>query len=468
MRLRFLFILIPALLMVTPGCSSVDMDRTGVIRMAEGVYALVSGGESFEENLGSNTGFVIGSDAVLVVDSGYTPEHAARLLREIRKVTDLPVKYLVNTHYHPVNVWGNSVFSEEGAVILARPETAENMKASFPGYMQYYKNSNPGRYRKLKGIQLALPDSFMSGKRMEIDLGGREVVLEYFGPAHTAGDCLVYVPECEILFSGGVVSNGYHPNMGDPGADFKNWIETLNELAGDEISYIVPGEGRVCGKDRIPLEKDYIESMLEVCADSIRKGVPVSRLISTLRPATVIPEAKMYRHRTIFPYNVRAVFLELLPDMVHPDFKMDFPRGFRIGGGGGGDRVGRMHWVREGEIYQEIEVQWQPSSRETILSQDVYSRAYAFNSSSGRREMKIEGDRKINLGGEQRPAVYGRWADSIVNVGGRGYWTLSMTVRGGKLYTVNCLVQAGRDEQLARERLAGLESVLSSFTLKDE
>ena len=462
---RFAGIFLSALLFVILGCSRVDLDKPGVIRLDEGIYALVSRDASFEENLGSNMGFIVGTEAVLAVDSGYTPEHASKLLREIRKVTDLPVRYLVNTHYHPVNTWGNSVFRENGAVIISRPETAREMENSYPSYMQYYEVSNPERYRELEGVKLTLPDSLMDSGKFTLDLGGRKVILEHFGPAHTAGDCLVYVPGSGVIYSGGLISNGYHPNLADPGADYENWIKVLDRLWETDINYIVPGEGKVCRKDQIELEKSYIENLTTACADSIRRGVPLRRLISTLQPGKIAAGAGSFQHQNIFSYNITAVFLSLLPEIVRTDFNLDLPEGFSLGGGGGGEKVGRMHWFRNMQLYEEIEVQWQPTAREKVISQDVYSRAYNFRTSSGERDLNVEGDREIDLGGEMVKAVYGNWTERRVNLGSRGFWILAMTVRDGKLYTINCLVRTGSDPRVARSRLRELEKVLSSFTL---
>ncbi|MBD3178947.1 MAG: MBL fold metallo-hydrolase [Candidatus Latescibacteria bacterium] len=468
MKIRFTLSIVSILLVIVLGCTKVNMDSTGLVKLGEGVYALVAESESFADNLGTNRGFVIGSEAVLVIDPGYTPEHAGALLARVRELTDLPVKYAVNTHYHPVNVWGNSVFREQGAVIIARPETASYMEETFPGYMEYYRSSKPARYEQIKDVQLTLPDSLMTGERQVVDLGGRRVILQHFGPAHTAGDCLVSIPECGVLFPGGIISNGYHPNMADPGADFDNWIEILDRLSGAEISYVVPGEGRLCGRKQIGREKAYIRNLTEACADSIRKGVPLRRMISTLNPGAIIPEAENYGHRNIFSYNINKVFLNLLPEIVQPDFRLDLPEGFTLGGGGGGESVGRMHWFRSLQIYEEVEVQWQPTSRETILSQDVYTRGARFKTSSGDRKMSITGDKKIDLGGEKVTAVHGRWADSITSVGATGFWTLTTTIRDGRLYTFNCLVRVGKDDDAARERLIQLEKVLSTFRLAGE
>src|ERR1700722_5888207 len=86
-------------------------------QLGQGVWAAIS---SPEGKAGSNAGFVIGSDGVLVVDTFEDPAAAEALLKEIRTKTQLPVRYVVNTHYHLDHVAGNGVYKDAGAVILAQ------------------------------------------------------------------------------------------------------------------------------------------------------------------------------------------------------------------------------------------------------------------------------------------------------------------------------------------------------------
>src|SRR5215467_13446797 len=99
-------------------------------KLADGVYAAISGDGS---KAGSNAGFVVGSNSVLVVDTFVTTAAARDLLAEIRKVTNLPIRFVVNTHYHLDHTGGNAVFAETGATILAHRNVrawlrTENMK----------------------------------------------------------------------------------------------------------------------------------------------------------------------------------------------------------------------------------------------------------------------------------------------------------------------------------------------------
>ena len=229
---------------IAAGCSrQADISGTGLIRLDERVYAWIAPGPSSVEGLGANSGFIVGDESVLVVDSRFSYNHARQLLEAIRSITDLPVSYLVNTHYHPDHVWGNSIFRAEGAIILARPETKIEMERFSPIYRDYYRDRKPDVFEMIKDVEPALPDSFVADE-LRLDLGGIEAVVTYFGPGHTAGDLVVAVPSRRIVFTGGLVSNGYHPNMGDQGADFENWLITLDRLDDAQPKIVVPGQGQ--------------------------------------------------------------------------------------------------------------------------------------------------------------------------------------------------------------------------------
>ena len=148
MKKRFGLAVVMAGALLGIHCSKGDIPSgTGLVKVADNVYAFIAGGPSAAEGLGANSGFVVGRDAVMVIDSRQTPELAGTLYEAIRTVTDLPVKYVVNTHYHPDHTWGNSVFRDRGAVIIARPETRDAIEKYTPVYMEYYRDQKPETWR---------------------------------------------------------------------------------------------------------------------------------------------------------------------------------------------------------------------------------------------------------------------------------------------------------------------------------
>jgi glyoxylase-like metal-dependent hydrolase (beta-lactamase superfamily II) len=456
-----LLLLLPGAFVVS-GCGKKNPTATGLVKLTDRVYAMIASGPTAAEGLGANSGFVVGNDGVLAIDSRFTPQLAGGLLTAIRSVTSLPVKYVVNTHYHPDHAWGNMVFKAQGAVIVARPETRAALLKYSPVYLAFYQEHAPETYELIRNVQVVPPDTTF-GDETEIDLGGVKVALRYFGPAHTAGDCVVIVPKDKVAFVGGLVSNGYHPNMGDPGADFDNWIATLEKLRAAKLAHIVPGQGKVCGAEELAIESRYIATLRNQCEQDIRKMVPLEQAVGSID----IPGAEGYLQPNLLPFNVQAVYRRDMARVVRPDFAIDLPEEFQIEDGGGNPRLGFIRWkapLQEGSL--EIDTQWKVTSSREVIAQDIADVVTRY-ARTGNVDMKIEGSKRIGVGGEKAIASYGSWSyKNVTGLPGRGLWTWTLVIRGDKIYSLRLSVDAGRDRKKALENMAYLEKLASTFRIK--
>jgi len=187
-----------------------------------------------------NTGIIIGDDAVLVADTQATPAMAADVIRRIREVTDKPIKYVVLTHYHAVRVLGASAYQPQQ--IIASQDTydliverGEQDKASEIGRF-------PRLFRNVETVPAGLtwPTMTFTGK-MTLWLGKLEVQLLQLGRGHTKGDTVVWLPQERALLSGDLVEFDATPYAGD--AYFKDWPQTLDNLAALKPKALVPGRG---------------------------------------------------------------------------------------------------------------------------------------------------------------------------------------------------------------------------------
>jgi len=451
-----------AALFLHAGCGKRDIDKTGLVKLSGKVYAMIATGPAPVEGLGANSGFVVGSKGVLVVDTRYTGALANELLAAIRAVTDAPIAYVVNTHYHPDHAWGNMVFKEQGAVIVSRPETREALIKYSPEYLEFYKARSEGAYAMLSDVRVVAPDTVF-GDETEIDLGGVKVVLRFFGAAHTAGDAVVIIPKEKVAFTGGLLSNGYHPNLGDPGADFDNWITTLDRLGGMRVRHFVPGQGKVCGKDAVRAQKKYIETLRRECTAAIKKMTP----LETAAASIAVPGADGYLQPNLFPFNVQAVYRFEIPRVTKPDFTLALPEGFQIIDGGGGPKMGRIRWSARNEAgYLEIEVQWKPTARGEVIPQDIAEQVAKYIESSERR-LAIEGTRRMDIGGEEAVTSYGLWQvkPEFGSLGG-GRWAWAQIVRDGRLYSIQLATDGGNIPSKDEANMVLLEKIAGSFTMK--
>ncbi len=220
-------------------------------KLADGVYAAVSPDRS---KAGSNAGFVVGSNGVLVVDTFVGVDPAKELLGEIRKITNLPIRYVVNTHYHLDHTGGNAVFAEAGATIVAHRNVrpwlrTENLKFFGP---------TPKPEDKSRVDALVLPDMVYSDA-VDLYLGSRLIQVRYM-LGHTGGDSVVLVPDANVIFGGDLIWQHHLPNLID--ASTQPWIQTLDKLLAEHpTATFVSGHGDVATPADVHDFRDYLNTL---------------------------------------------------------------------------------------------------------------------------------------------------------------------------------------------------------------
>jgi glyoxylase-like metal-dependent hydrolase (beta-lactamase superfamily II) len=255
-----------------------------------GVYAAIDGpaGRS-----GSNAGFVIGDDGVLVIDSFYDPEAAKALLAQIRLLTPKPVRYVVNTHYHVDHVGGDAVFREAGAVIIAH----RNVRGWVRTENGHLFGDHPTAAQRDQIAALALPDLVTDGA-LTVWLGDRRVDIRTVR-GHTGGDLVVSVPGARILFCGDLLWRRVSPNIID--GTVSRWIATLADFqagSGAAATTFVPGHGDVATLADVAALQAYLGDLTDFTAQARAAGLTADSLT-----ATVLPRMKAkYGDWTAFGY----------------------------------------------------------------------------------------------------------------------------------------------------------------------
>lgn len=190
---------------------------------------------------GSNAGFVIGPEAVLVVDTFESSTAAQKMLEAIREKTHLPVRYVVNTHYHLDHVAGNAVFAQSGATVMAQDNVRSWIRTE---NLKFFSEKITPKQRKWVD-DLYLPDvTYAQGAAAYIGINRGEVLRVM--PGHTGGDTIIYDPQANVVFCGDLFWNHALPNLIDASTDA--WVQTLNVLLHDYPSAtFVPGHGEKVG-----------------------------------------------------------------------------------------------------------------------------------------------------------------------------------------------------------------------------
>jgi cyclase len=267
-------------------------------KVAEGVYCATSSETAYYV---ANSAIVVGDESVLVVDSGATPSGARALVQAVRTVSDRPIRYLVDTHFHFDHAFGNAAFGAETVIVgheatraLLGPEALRGR--TYRGFV----DPLPSRIERLRAQAVAepsaekrrdlaaqaealeayvkelatltlVPPKLTFSERASVDLGHREVQLLFLGRGHTAGDVVVFLPRERILCSGDFF-NGYIGYMGDAYVD--EWADSLDHLAQLDFETVIPGHGApFTGKARIALVQACLRDLWRQVVDLRRAGV---------------------------------------------------------------------------------------------------------------------------------------------------------------------------------------------------
>lgn len=289
-----------------------------IVKVADGVYAAIGRGGVF-----SNGAFIVNRDDVLVVDTHLRPSWAKDLIAEIRKITDNPVRYVVNTHWHNDHVQGNqtyvSVFgpgveyiaqhtAREDMVSKAIPNVQDQLNKDLPDRIARTEKtladgkgpdgtpltgqaranlsarvaSDKAYLEELKSVQIALP-TITFERSLVLYKPERTIHILFFGKGHTRGDVAVYLPRERVVITGDLLTNGI-PFMRD--AYPSQWIGTLDSVRNLDWDTAVTGHGGVQkGKEQVDRLLAYMKEMVAAVKEAIGKGVTLEAARKNIDPA---------------------------------------------------------------------------------------------------------------------------------------------------------------------------------------
>ena len=246
--------------------------------LGHGIYAAI---DNPKGEAGANAGFVVGDDGVAVIDTFENAPAAQALLGEIRMVTKLPIRFVVNTHYHLDHVAGNAVFAKEGAVIVAHRNVpawihTENLKF-------FGKNITPEQKSQVEN--LATPNMLFDSST-ELRLGSVALRVEFF-PGHTGGDSIVVVQQDKsaVVFCGDLFWRQTLPNLID--ASTLPWMETLStftRFSAESPIVFIPGHGDPGNASDVAAFRGYLSDLREWVSGAKKDGKTGAALVDAVLP----------------------------------------------------------------------------------------------------------------------------------------------------------------------------------------
>ena len=301
-------------LLLTAYCLFAAGSRYGVVEVKPHVFVWVP--EDIIEQDGDlrfsragNAGFILAADEVVVVNTTNTPFHAREVLYEIRRRTDQPVKYVINTSSEPDQMLGNEVFVDQQATIISTSET----QAEIRSYQRDLLRAERGDLKlqaRMRGIHPTVPNQTFDHETT-MRAGDQELRLLTLPGAVSSGDAAVLLPKAKVLFLGDLYENGYFPQIGP--RDVRGWIETLRQVEGWDVEIYVPGHGDPSGKKELVEFRQFLEWLMAEVRTRIQEGKTLEQVKSEL-----LPFAYHWHAPELGPRAVEAVYRQLAPPLPKP------------------------------------------------------------------------------------------------------------------------------------------------------
>lgn len=287
---------------MTVACAVATAAPLQMHEIAPGVYVHQGAHQDFDDaNYDgdiANIGFVVGKQAVAVIDTGGSFDIGSALAQAVAKTTELPIRYVINTHVHPDHILGNAAFADDNVRFVGHAQLAAVMYESQDAYLR----EAPARADGGKN-SLVLPTIKIS-EPQRLDLGGRTLLLQSWGPAHSTTDLTVLDEQTETLWTGDLLFTERTPSID---GDVKGWIQAIQAIQQKPVARLVPGHGP-SPKDQAAAwdaQRRYLLTLQSDIAQGIDKGQDMSEV---MQHAAAQEKDKWRLFDVINPRNVNVLF----------------------------------------------------------------------------------------------------------------------------------------------------------------
>lgn len=248
-------------------------------KIAPGVYVHHGQHKDLAPHYGGdicNISFVVGNKGVAVIDTGGSPAIGSKLRKSIRKITQKPILYVINTHVHPDHALGNAAFKQDRPVFVGHSKLAETMAQRKEIYL---RNQAEWVGADAAGTEL-IPPTLAISATDELDLGGRTLRLTAYPVAHSPSDLSVLDTSSNTLWTGDLLFIERTPSID---GDVPAWLEVIEQLRSVQAARIVPGHGSVAANGGAALddEKRYLTTLLADVREAIKHGRSMEETIAS-------------------------------------------------------------------------------------------------------------------------------------------------------------------------------------------
>jgi glyoxylase-like metal-dependent hydrolase (beta-lactamase superfamily II) len=219
----------------------------------------------------ATAGFIVTAEGVVVVDTSNSPMHARDLLYEIRRHTELPIRYVINTSSAPDHMLGNEVFSDELATLISTKAAQAEMLQYRQELFDRMRGEQGWRLQaRMRGFHIT-PSTLTFDDKMTLNMGDQEIrIASMLRTETSAEEAVVYLPSAKTLFLGELYDNQYFPRIGS--RDVHRWIEVLRQVEGWDVDSYVPGHGAPGSKKDLVDFRKFLEWLVAQVEMRLKQG----------------------------------------------------------------------------------------------------------------------------------------------------------------------------------------------------
>jgi cyclase len=268
------------------------------MKFDDGIYVYVG------KNFKSNTGIILTQDGVVMIDSGHDPIDSLAVIDAVKKLTPMPVRFLIDTEPHPDHTTGHFVFSPPATIIAAAGagDSMRNRESQVPGRIAKLADTSPAMRTALERYKF-IPPHVEYSERMTLYVGERTFELRYLKGVHSEADTAIWLPKERVLFSASAFVSE-QINIFRPFVNISDILAAGKMMKALNPEHVIPGHGPPTTTKLFDEGEKYYALLLERVAVKVKEG----KSLGDITKEVTMPEYASWASQDRMPTNIDAAY----------------------------------------------------------------------------------------------------------------------------------------------------------------